>query len=82
MNQAAIDHYEGGTSLIGRSLLDCHNARSQQMMIDILATMQNDGIDEQLMSDDGERRGYMCAVRDQGGNLLGYYERYEPAAPK
>ncbi|HSJ57159.1 MAG TPA: hypothetical protein VLC95_08255 [Anaerolineae bacterium] len=82
MNKAAIAHYEGGAGLIGRSLLDCHNARSQRMMIDILAAMQNDGIDEQIMTDDEERRGYMCAVRDRGGNLLGYYERYEPAAPR
>ena len=40
MNRAAIAHYDEGQSLIGRSLLDCHNEQSQQKIIEILATMQ------------------------------------------
>ncbi|MBN1661743.1 MAG: PAS domain-containing protein [Anaerolineae bacterium] len=82
MNKAAIAHYPEGTSLIGRSLLDCHNARSQQMMIDILAAMQRDGLEEQLITDDDEHRIYMRAVRDQDGRVIGYYERYEPPVPQ
>jgi DUF438 domain-containing protein len=77
MNRAAMVHYEGGESLIGRSLLDCHNERSQQMMIEILAAMQ-EGEEERLISDDEEHRIYMRVVRQPGGNVLGYYERYEP----
>lgn len=78
MNKAAIAHYEGGENLIGRSLLDCHNERSRQMMVEILAAMQNDGIEERLITDDKEERIFMRAVRDAGGGVLGYYERYEP----
>ena len=81
MNNAAMAYYEEGESLIGRSLLDCHNERSQQMMIDILAAMY-DGEEERLITDDEKHRIYMRAVRDAGGCLLGYYERYEPPAPR
>jgi DUF438 domain-containing protein len=77
MNKAAIAHYEQGESLVGRSLLDCHNERSQQMMIEILAEMHG-GLDERLITDDDENCIYMRAVRDTDGQVLGYYERYEP----
>lgn len=77
MNKAAIAYYEEGESLIGGSLLDCHNERSQQMMIEILAAM-HDGLEEQLITDNEEQRIFMRVVRDAGGSVLGYYERYEP----
>ena len=82
MNQAAIAYYEDGEALIGRSLLDCHNERSQQMMIDILAAMQTEGLEERLITDSEEHRIYMRAVRDLDGRVLGYYERYEPPVVK
>ena len=78
MNRAAVEHYEGGASLIGRSLLDCHNERSRAAIIEILAAMQNEGLEERLTIDDEKRRIYMRAVRDAEGRVLGYYERYEP----
>ena len=77
MNKAAIAHYEEGESLIGRSLLDCHNDRSQQMMVEILAEM-HEGLDERLIADNEKYRIYMRVVRDAEGTVLGYYERYEP----
>jgi nitrogen-specific signal transduction histidine kinase len=77
MNKAAIAHYEGGASLIDRSLLDCHNEQSQQMMIEILAAM-HEGEEERLITDNEEYRVYMRVVRDADGGVLGYYERYEP----
>ena len=78
MNQAAIAYYEEGEALLGRSLLDCHNERSQRMMIEILAAMQAEGLEEQLITDNEEHRIYMRAVRDVHGQVLGYYERYAP----
>jgi PAS domain-containing protein len=77
MNQAALQHYDEGEELMGRSLLDCHNERSQQMIIEILEAMHA-GEDERLITDTSEHRIYMRAVRDPDGRLLGYYERYEP----
>lgn len=81
MNKAAVAHYEEGESLIGRSLLDCHNEQSQRMMIEILAEMHH-GLDERLITDDEENRIYMRVVRDPDGRVLGYYERYEPPKAK
>jgi PAS domain-containing protein len=81
MNKAAVAHYEEGESLIGQSLLDCHNKRSQRMMIEILAEMHQ-GLDERLITDDEEHRIYMRVVRDPDGQVLGYYERYEPPREK
>ncbi len=77
MNKAAIAHYEQGEELLGRSLMECHNESSQKIMIDILSDMHN-GLEEQLITDNEKYRIYMRAVRDEEGNLLGYYERYEP----
>jgi DUF438 domain-containing protein len=76
LNQAAVEHYTGGESLLGTNLLDCHNEHSQQIMIEVLAAMQ-EGEEERLISEDEEERIYMRAVRGQDGLLLGYYERYE-----
>ena len=78
MNRAAVAFYTGGETLIGQSLLECHNEQSRQMMIDILAAMQAGQLEEQLITDNEEHRIFMRAVRDSGGRLLGYYERYEP----
>ena len=77
MNRAAIAHYGEGESLIARSLLDCHNERSQQKMKEILAEM-HEGLDERLITDNEKYRIYMRVVRDTDGQVLGYYERYEP----
>ena len=77
MNQPAVAHYAEGKALLGRSLLDCHNADSCRQIVEILAAMQ-DGLDERLITDNERHRIYMRAVRDEHGRLLGYYERYEP----
>jgi len=79
MNKAAIAYYSEGESLLGRSLLDCHNEQSQQQIIEILAAMQA-GEEERLITDNEEHRIYMRAVRGADGQVLGYYERYEPPA--
>ncbi len=76
MNNAAIKHYEEGEGLLKSNLLKCHNYESQKMMIDILGEMQN-GLEEKLITDNEKHRIYMRTVRDEKGNLLGYFERYE-----
>jgi hypothetical protein len=81
MNRAAINHYKDGEKLIGTSLLDCHNEQSRKMIVEILAAMEA-GEDERLITDNEKHRIYMRAVRDAEGNLLGYYERYEPPVKK
>ena len=80
MNKAAATHYREGERLLGRSLLDCHHEQSRQTIIEVLAAMRA-GEEERLITDitDNEKhRIYMRAVRGAEGQVLGYYERYEP----
>ncbi len=77
MNKAAIRHYEEGDALLGRSLFDCHNEDSRKQMVEILAAMRA-GEEERLITNNEKHRIFMRAVRDANGELLGYYERYEP----
>ncbi len=77
MNKAAVAHYEEGENLIGRSLLDCHNEQSRKTIVEILAAMER-GEEERLITDNEKHRIYMRAVRSEDGEVLGYYERYEP----
>lgn len=77
MNTAAIAHYDGGATLLGRSVLDCHKGESQGQMIEILAAMQ-EGETEWLITNNAEERIFMRVVCDDSGRVLGYYERYEP----
>ena len=81
MNNAAKAYYDEGEALLGRSLLDCHNEQSQQVMIDILAEM-HEGLEERLITDNEKHRIYMRVVCEPEGQVIGYYERYEPPAPK
>ena len=62
------DHYEEGESLLGRSVLDCHNPQSRAMILEIFKAMQN-GEDERLITDNEKHRIYMRAVRDENGSL-------------
>lgn len=79
MNRAAVDHYKGKPAEVGRSIFDCHNEKSKQVILDIFESFQN-GKNEKMITDNREHRIFMRAVRDQEGNLIGYYERYEPPA--
>ena len=81
MNQAAVAHHKEGAALLGRSLLDCHNADSCRQIVEIVAAFEA-GEEERLITDDAKHRIFMRAVRDRAGRLLGYYERYEPPAVK
>jgi DUF438 domain-containing protein len=76
MNRAAIAHYKGGETLLGQSLLDCHNPRSQEIILRVLEELRS-GTEEQFIYENDRYRVYMRAVRSADGRLLGYYERYE-----
>ena len=81
MNKAGIEYYEEGETLLQSNLLKCHNDESQKMMIEILAEMET-GLEEKMITDNEKYRIFMRAVRDEKGNLLGYFERYEPPQKK
>ena len=78
MNKAAKAHYKQGEALIGTSLLDCHNPESCRVILEIFEEFKNNRLDEKLITDNTKYRIYMRAVRGGNGELIGYYERYEP----
>ncbi len=80
LNKTARNHFKEGDDLLNRSLLDCHNEHSRRIIIENLEAFKN-GEDERLIHNTEKKRLFMRAVRDDNGQLLGYYERYEPPQP-
>jgi hypothetical protein len=56
--------------------MDCHNAASCDRILKIHQEFLA-GADEVFVSEDERQRIFARAVRGPGGELLGYYERYE-----
>ena len=70
MNPAAVVDYKkyGGASLLGKSLLNCHNPHSVEASHNIVYTYHNAKHDRDV---------YMVALRDASGTLIGYYEKHD-----
>ena len=81
MNPQAIRSYEkrGGEKLIGRSLMECHNAESAekiQKVIEWFAADESHNIVYTFHNEKQNKDVYMVALRD-AGKLIGYYEKHE-----
>ena len=86
MNPAAIQNYakHGGEKLIGRSLLNCHNAESGkriQQVIDWFAADVSHNLVYTFHNEKQNKDVYMVALRD-GDKLIGYYEKHEFRNPE
>lgn len=87
VNPAAQEKYakRGYPSLVGRSVLDCHSPASRER-IDRVVKWFAESPEHNLvytfhkMPDNVDL--YMIALRDENGELIGYYERYEPRNPE
>ncbi len=82
MNPAAISRYakRGGAALVGSSLLDCHNAASNEMIERVVAWFAQDkshNIIYTYRNDKENKDVYMVALRADDGALIGYYEKHE-----
>lgn len=82
MNTAAVIRYEkyGGIHLIGKNLLHCHNAQSQEMIQKTLrwfAESKEHNIIYTARNVKDNKDVYMVALRDDEGTLIGYYEKHE-----
>ncbi len=82
MNPTACQHYEkqGGAELSGKSLLDCHNAKSVEMINRILDWFMGSPDNNRIFTFRNEKENkdvYMVALRDDSGKLIGYYEKHE-----
>ena len=81
MNPQAIRSYEkrGGEKLIGRRLMESHNAESAdkiQKVIECFAADESHNIVYTFHNEKQNKDVYMVALRD-AGKLIGYYEKHE-----
>lgn len=80
MNPAAVKKYQKRGELLGSSLLDCHNERSNELIKQVVAWFAEDishNIVYTFHNDKENRDVYMIALRDENGELIGYYEKHE-----
>jgi DUF438 domain-containing protein len=80
MNKRARFHYyeeRGYRDLIGKSLFECHKETSKERMLDIAETLKNHGREVFLAVNAKNERVYVTPVRDDSGELVGYFERFE-----
>lgn len=86
MNPAAVKTYEkrGGSSLLGRSLMDCHNPQSQELIEKVVAWFSESEEHNLIYTFYNEKENkdvYMVALREEG-KLIGYYEKHEYRNPE
>ncbi len=79
MNKAALKRYEerGGAGLIGTSVFDCHQEKSNKKILDVLELLREGEDEKQVIVSKDNYNIYMCAVKDEVGQVVGYYERFE-----
>lgn len=82
MNPAAVSRYgkSGGSSLVGKSLLDCHNAKSREMIEKVVSWFGEGKENNMVYTFHNEKENkdvYMVALRGEDGELIGYYEKHE-----
>ncbi len=81
-NPAARSAYEkhGRGPLLGTNVMDCHDNRSKmliQIVADWFAKDKNNNRTHTFYEKDKNTDIYMVALRDDEGNLIGYYEKHE-----
>lgn len=87
MNPTAVTRYEkyGGGSLLGKSLLDCHNENSRDMIkrtVEWFAADRSNNIIYTYHNEKENKDVYMVALRDADDRLIGYYEKHEYRNPE
>lgn len=82
MNSTAIARYakRGGASLIGKSLMDCHNADSNDKIKNVLEWFRKSPENNRIFTFHNPKENkdvYMIALHNDCGELIGYYEKHE-----
>jgi PAS domain-containing protein len=82
MNPTAISRYgkSGGSRLVGQSILDCHNEESVRKIketVQWFAESKEHNILYTYHNPKENKDVYMVALRDEQGELIGYYEKHE-----
>ena len=81
MNKFATELYaKRNMSLLGSNLLKCHNADSQEKILKVIEWFKkdvNNNFVHTFFNEKQNKDGYMVALRNNDGTLIGYYEKHE-----
>ena len=82
MNPASIERYRkwGGRDLLGKSLLNCHNEKSREMIMKVIDWFRKSEENNVMYTHYNQKENrdvYMIALRNEAGDLIGYYEKHE-----
>jgi PAS domain-containing protein len=82
MNPAAAGYYakHGGDTLVGQSIFDCHNERSVEIIKKVVSWFGKSTENNIVYTFHNEKQNkdvYIVALRDDEGQLIGYYEKHE-----
>ena len=80
LNKEAKHHYydvRGYDNLIGKSIFECHSEKSKEMLIAAVEKLKNHGNEIYLGVSVYNERKYINPVRNEKGELVGYFERFE-----
>ncbi|MCD7785110.1 MAG: PAS domain-containing protein [Oscillospiraceae bacterium] len=84
MNPTAISRYakRGGANLIGKSIFDCHNSHSKEIILSVFNRFLADPTLNKVYTytknwDNEDTDVYIVALRNARGELIGYYEKHE-----
>lgn len=83
MNKVAVERYH--KDLTGSSLLNCHNAKSNEMILKIVDWFKKSAENNMIYTYKNTKENkdvYMVALRDEKGSLIGYYEKHEYRNPE
>ncbi|MBE6522270.1 MAG: fatty acid/phospholipid synthesis protein PlsX [Thermoplasmata archaeon] len=82
MNPAAIEEYSerGGAGIIGLHIFDCHSGKSNEIIrkvVDWFASSKDHNKVHTFYNNLQNKDVYMIALRNDEGELIGYYEKHE-----
>ena len=80
LNKEARHHYydvRGYDELVGKSIFTCHSEKSKEMLIAAVEKLRNHGNEIYLGVSVYNERKYINPVRNEKGELIGYFERFE-----
>ena len=80
MNPAAVATYApyGGEALLGKSVMDCHRPASRNAIQRVMTWFEENKANNRIHTMYLPKENmdvYMVALRDETGNLIGYYEQ-------
>ena len=78
MNPAAKARYH--TDLTGKSIKVCHNAESNEKIVAVINWFLKSRENNKVYTSRNDKENkdvYMIALRDECGELIGYYEKHE-----